>query len=86
MAAGSAAAGAAAGADVGAGGGGSGGAGRMPAHAASSAGSTSAAARCTYDRGMVLILLEALGALVLLIAIVWWTMFSGRKGGERRDE
>ena len=31
---------------------------------------------------MVLILLEALLALVLLVAIVWWTMFSGRKGGE----
>jgi hypothetical protein len=33
---------------------------------------------------MWVILLEALGALVLLIAIVWWTMFAGRKGGERR--
>ena len=31
---------------------------------------------------MSLILLEALGALVLLILIVWWTMFSGRKNGE----
>ena len=31
---------------------------------------------------MGLILLEALLALVLLIAIVWWTMFSGRKKGE----
>ena len=31
---------------------------------------------------MGLILLEALGALVLLILIVWWTMFSGRKNGE----
>lgn len=31
---------------------------------------------------MGLILLEALGALVLLVFIVWWTMFSGRKGGE----
>lgn len=35
---------------------------------------------------MGLILLEALGALVLLLAIVWWTMFSGRKRGERRDD
>jgi hypothetical protein len=38
---------------------------------------------------MGLILLEALLALVILIAIVWWTMFSGRKKGEldrRRDE
>ena len=31
---------------------------------------------------MLLILLEALLALVLLLAIVWWTMFSGRKRGE----
>src|SRR6218665_1645124 len=31
---------------------------------------------------MGLILLEALLALVLLLAIVWWTMFCGRKGGE----
>lgn len=31
---------------------------------------------------MTLLLLEALGALVLLVLIVWWTMFSGRKNGE----
>ena len=31
---------------------------------------------------MGLILLEALGAMVLLVLIVWWTMFSGRKNGE----
>ena len=31
---------------------------------------------------MGLILLEALLALVVLVAIVWWTMFSGRKRGE----
>jgi hypothetical protein len=31
---------------------------------------------------MGLILLEALLALLILIAIVWWTMFSGRKKGE----
>ncbi len=31
---------------------------------------------------MLLILLEALLALVLLAFIVWWTMFSGRKKGE----
>jgi hypothetical protein len=35
---------------------------------------------------MWLILLEALGALALLVLIVWWTMFSGRKNGERRDK
>ena len=31
---------------------------------------------------MVLILLEALGALLALVLIVWWTMFSGRHNGE----
>ncbi|MDP9900254.1 hypothetical protein [Variovorax ginsengisoli] len=31
---------------------------------------------------MGLILLEALAALAVLVLIVWWTMFSGRKGGE----
>ena len=31
---------------------------------------------------MGLIVLEALGALLLLVLIVWWTMFSGRKNGE----
>ena len=35
---------------------------------------------------MGLILLEALLALVLLVAIVWWTMFSGRKKGELPPE
>ena len=34
---------------------------------------------------MVLLLLEALGALLLLVFIVWWTMFSGRKNGELED-
>ncbi|GAA4359397.1 hypothetical protein GCM10023165_55420 [Variovorax defluvii] len=31
---------------------------------------------------MGLILLEALGAGILLALIVWWTMFSGRRRGE----
>ena len=34
---------------------------------------------------MSLLLLEALGALLLLVFIVWWTMFSGRKNGEIKD-
>jgi len=34
---------------------------------------------------MWVIVLEALAALVLLVAIVWWTMFAGRRRGERRD-
>jgi hypothetical protein len=35
------------------------------------------ASRRTDDMG--LLLLEALAALVLLVFIVWWTMFSGRE-------
>jgi len=37
---------------------------------------------------MLLLLLEALFAGLLFIGIVWWTMFSGRKGGElpRHDD
>ena len=35
-----------------------------------------------FEGDMALILLEALGAAALLIFIVWWTMFSGRRGGE----
>ena len=35
---------------------------------------------------MWVILLEALGALALLGLIVWWTMFSGRRHGERHDD
>jgi hypothetical protein len=31
---------------------------------------------------MLLILLEALLALLVLVLIVWWTMFSGRPKGE----
>ena len=34
---------------------------------------------------MGLILLEALLALAILAAIVWWTMFSGRDRGELCD-
>jgi hypothetical protein len=35
---------------------------------------------------MMLLLLEALGAALILIGIVWWTMFSGRKNGELPQE
>jgi hypothetical protein len=34
---------------------------------------------------MWLLIFEALGALALLVFLVWWTMFSGRKRGERDD-
>jgi cyanate permease len=35
---------------------------------------------------MWVILLEMLAALALLVFIVWWTMFSGRKRGERSND
>ena len=35
---------------------------------------------------MWVILLEAFGAMLLLILIVWWTMFHGRRRGERQRE
>ena len=35
---------------------------------------------------MLLLLLEALGALLVLALIVWWTMFSGRRKGEVSSE
>jgi len=35
---------------------------------------------------MTLLLLEALGAGVLFVGIIWWTMFSGRKNGELPSE
>ncbi|HSI59414.1 MAG TPA: hypothetical protein VLA16_17765 [Ideonella sp.] len=35
---------------------------------------------------MWLFVLESFAALALLVFMVWWTMFSGRRGGERRDE
>jgi len=40
-------------------------------------------ARRRDNPAMWLILLEALGAGLVLVLIVWWTMFSGRRGGER---
>jgi hypothetical protein len=35
---------------------------------------------------MWVILLEALGAMLVLVLIVWWTMFQGRKDGERPEK
>jgi len=35
---------------------------------------------------MWVIFLEAFGAVVVLVLIVWWTMFHGRRNGERADE
>lgn len=34
---------------------------------------------------MWLIVLEALGALCVFVFLIWWTMFSGRRGGELDD-
>jgi hypothetical protein len=47
---------------------------------------SAAADRAGDNRNMWMILLEALGALLLLILIVWWTMFSGRQRGERSTD
>jgi hypothetical protein len=39
----------------------------------------------TFD--MWVLFLEAFGAVLLLVLIVWWTMFHGRRNGERpRDD
>jgi cbb3-type cytochrome oxidase subunit 3 len=35
---------------------------------------------------MWLLILEAFVALALLVFIVWWIMFSGRRKGERPDD
>jgi len=35
---------------------------------------------------MTLLLLEALGAGLIFVGIIWWTMFSGRKNGELPDD
>src|SRR5690606_18267438 len=35
---------------------------------------------------MTLLLLEALGALLIFLFIVWWTMFSGRRKGELPED
>jgi hypothetical protein len=35
---------------------------------------------------MWLIVLEAMAALAVLVFVVWWTMFSGRRGGEMPPE
>jgi hypothetical protein len=38
------------------------------------------------NQTMWLIVLEALAALGLLVFFVWWTMFSGRRRGERTPD
>jgi hypothetical protein len=80
-----------AGAAVGGGAGAAGGAGGcgavpQPARAPRIAAATHAVPTNTR-RGlpMLLLLLEALAALCLLVFIVWWVMFSGRRKGERDD-
>ena len=57
---------------------------RMAAEPAARSMRDSAGRRNRYD--MWVILLEALGALLIFVFIIWWTMFSGRRGGERIDD
>jgi len=62
---------------------------RIAADKANATGFRAAVVRPFSNRRMFdmwVILLEAFGAMLLLILIVWWTMFSGRKRGERGDE
>ena len=70
--------------------GGEGARGGASAHAASNPRIAAGQARRARQRmfDMWVILLEAFGALALLVLIVWWTMFAGRHKGERtpRDE
>jgi hypothetical protein len=40
----------------------------------------------TRNRVMWLLVLEAVGAAALLVLIVWWTMFSGRRRGELESD
>jgi len=35
---------------------------------------------------MLLLALEALGALLIFVFIIWWTMFAGRRKGERKED
>jgi hypothetical protein len=35
---------------------------------------------------MLLLALEALGALLIFVFIIWWTMFAGRNKGERKED
>jgi hypothetical protein len=43
---------------------------------------TISAAHHTKELAMTLLLIEALGAGLLFIGIIWWTMFSGRPDGD----
>ncbi len=59
----------------------------MPSASAAHRAAVQAVAAVLIDGSfcMGMLLLEALLALVILIAIVWWTMFAGRHKGELRD-
>lgn len=55
---------------------------RLPTIAANSHAVQAEGRRITRNMFMGLILLEALLALLVLVVIVWWTMFAGRSKGE----
>jgi hypothetical protein len=59
----------------------------MPLLCAPTLPTTKAKARSQWcNAGMALLLLEAFGALLIFVFIIWWTMFSGRKNGERKTD
>ena len=47
---------------------------------------TKSSAKKWCNPRMTLLILEALGALLIFVLIIWWTMFHGRNKGERKDE
>jgi hypothetical protein len=55
---------------------------RLPTIAANNHAARAGGHRIKRNVFMGLILLEALLALVVLVVIVWWTMFAGRSKGE----
>jgi cbb3-type cytochrome oxidase subunit 3 len=60
-------------------------AGEGPARRVMSVARPTPHARQRHNSAMALLLIEALLALALLLFIVWWTMFSGRRKGELQD-
>ena len=67
---------------------GAGGAEEQPASSAAIIRPLASKARAGFARKnfMLMLMLEAFAVLLLVIFIIWWTMFSGRKNGELQEE